>query len=182
VTTYVALLRGINVGGRHRVPMAELRALFETQGLERVSTYIQSGNVLFASAEREAALLPALSAALEGRFGFVIPLVLREAAELERTAAAGHPLADAQLDERMLHVAFLGAAPAPEAVAAFDAAAFLPDELAVAGREVHIAYAQGSARSKLNVDAIERAFGGPATARNWRTVSKLAELAAAVPH
>ena len=177
MTTYAALLRGINVGGQHRVPMGDLRALFEALGNQRVSTYIQSGNVIFRSDRDEDALVPVLSAALRDRFGFEIPVIIRDGAAL-RAAARRHPLTAVQPDQKLLHVVFLGAVPAPKAIRAFDPAAFLPDELTVKGREVYVAYRKGSARSKLTVDAIERALGSTATGRNWRTVTKLAELVA----
>ena len=173
---YVALLRGINVGGRHKVPMAGLRAAFEAHGASDVSTYIQSGNVVFASDESEAALAPALGEALLDRFGFPIPVVLRTAAQLAATAEA-HPLAHLEVDEKLLHVVFLGTAPAAAAVGAFDGARYAPDQLVVEGRHVYVAYPNGSARSKLTVDVIERALGSTATGRNWRTVRKLNDIA-----
>ena len=177
---YVALLRGINVGGRHRVAMADLRALFEGEGLEGVATYIQSGNVLFSSERDENDLAVVLAAALRDRFGFEIPVVIRDG-EAFRAAARRHPLEAAQQDERLLYVMFLGATPAAEAIRAFDAAPFLPDECSLQGRELYVAYRHGSARSRLTVDAIERALGSTATGRNWRTVAKLADLVANAP-
>ncbi len=175
---YVALLRGINVGGHHLVPMADLRATFVAYGAREVSTYIQSGNVLFASDQPEAALVPALGGALRERFDFDIPVVIREASELAATAEA-HAFAQLEVDEKLLHVVFLGAAPGEQAMSAFDAAAYEPDRLVVTGRDVHVAYPNGSGRSKLTIAVIERAFGGTATGRNWRTVRKLNELAIA---
>ena len=178
MTTFVALLRGINVGSHDKLPMAELRALFEAQGHQHVSTYIQNDNVIFSSDHDEDALVPTLSEALQERFGFAIPVVVRDRGALQ-VAARSHPLAAIQPDERLLHVVFLGAVPAPEAMSALDLAAFLPDELAAQGREVYVAYRDGSGRSKLTIGAIERAVGTTATGRNWRTVTKLAELLAA---
>ena len=177
---YVALLRGINVGGHHKVPMADLRAAFEAHGVVDVATYIQSGNVVFSSDEPEAALVSGLGEALGQRFGFEIPVVIREASELA-AAAEAHPLAHLQVEEKLLHVVFLGAAPSAAAVAAFDLAPHAPDQLLVEGRDLYVVYPEGSARSNLTVDVIERAFGSTATGRNWRTVRKLNELALAVP-
>ncbi len=177
MTSYAALLRGINVGGHHQVPMAGLRALFEALGNRSVSTYIQSGNVIFSIDRDEDALVPFLSAALHDRFGFEIPVVIRDGAALE-AAARRHPLTAVQPEQKLLYVVFLDAVPAPETIRAFDQAAFVPDEFTVEGREVYVAYREGSARSRLTVDAIERALGSTATGRNWRTVTKLAELVA----
>lgn len=176
MTSYVALLRGINVGGHHKVAMADLRALFEAEGLAKASTYIQSGNVVFTSDEPESALVSGLAKAMEERFGFPIPVVLRDADELGVVAEA-HPFANDELDERFLHVIFLGATPGAEATAAFDVAPYAPDRLVVRGRDVYVAYPNGSGRSKLTVDVIGRALSVTATGRNWRTVRELRDLA-----
>lgn len=179
MSAYVALLRGINVGGHHKVPMADLRALCETLGLTDVSTYIQSGNIVFASEATEADLTRELSEAITDRFGFEIPVVVRGAAELT-TAAEAAPLAHLDVEEKLLHVAFLTASPSSEAVRAFDLTRYAPDMVVVRGRDAYVAYPNGSGRSKLTLDVIERALGGPATARNWRTVQKLNEMVAAL--
>jgi uncharacterized protein (DUF1697 family) len=180
MTTWVALLRGINVGGRHLVPMPELRALIEGLGYANVATYINSGNVLFEVERPAADLGPELAAgladALEDRFGFAVPVVVRTAAEIVSLPLA-HPLAG-HAEEKLLHVAFLDAAPSSEAVAAFPGERYAPDLLTVEGREAYLAYPGGSGRSKLNLDVIERALGVTATGRNWLTVNKLRELCA----
>ena len=176
MTMYVALLRGLNVGGHHKVPMADLRTAFEVFGLERVATYIQSGNIAFRSDATEAELTPALVEVIRERFGFEVPVILRQASELAEVAAA-HLLADRTDDERFLHVVFLADEPATEAIRSFDLERFAPDDLVVRGRDAFVAYPEGSGRSKLTVDAIERGLGTTGTGRNWRTVRKLVELA-----
>lgn len=176
MTAYVALLRGINVGGHHKVPMAELRAAFEAFGLEAVSTYIQSGNVAFRSEATEADLTPALVEVIRDRFSFEVPVILRDASELAEVATA-HLLADRADDPRFLHVVFLAEPPTAEAIRSFDLERFAPDDVVVRGRDAFVAYPEGSARSKLTIDVIERALGTSGTGRNWRTVQKLVELA-----
>lgn len=176
--TYIALLRGINVGGHHKLPMADLRAAFEAFGATEVATYIQSGNVVFASDASEAELAAALAEMLTERFGFTVPIVLRNAAEFS-AAAEDHPHAHLNVEDKLLHVAFLADAPSAETIAAFDLDRYAPDQLLVHGREAYIAYPDGSGRSKLTLDVVERALGTQATARNWRTVQKLVELAGA---
>ena len=176
MTSYVALLRGINVGGRHSVPMADLRACCAALGLSDVSTYIQSGNIVFSSAEDPGELTVTLAEGLEAQFGFAIPVMIRDAAQIEAVATA-HPFSELQLEEKFLHVMFLGGEPDEASVAAFDVARYAPDELAVRGREAYLAYPNGSGRSKLTIDAVERALNTDATARNWRTVRKLAGMA-----
>jgi uncharacterized protein (DUF1697 family) len=172
----VALLRGINVGGRHKVPMAELRSAVEGLGHASVATYINSGNVLFETDRAEADVVSELTAVLADRFGFAIPVVVRSAAELAALPSV-HPLA-AHAEVKLQLVAFLDAAPAAEAIAAFDYERFLPDRLQVLGREAYLAYPDGSGRSKLTLDVIERALDVTATGRNWLTVNKLRELCA----
>ena len=177
--THIALLRGINVGGHHKVPMAELRSAFERLGHAGVASYVQSGNVLFTStASDELTTVRGIAAALHDRFGFEIPVVVRTTEELA-TVAAHHPHAAAQPDDAKLHVIFLADEPAPEAILRLDLARFAPDELTVEGRHLYAHYPHGAGRSKLTVDAIERVCGTTATARNWRSVTRLLELATA---
>jgi uncharacterized protein (DUF1697 family) len=176
-TTWVALLRGINVGGRNRVPMSDLRALVERLGHRQVSTYVQSGNVVFCSEAEEPALVAGIESALRETFGFDVAVVLRNRDELARIAQA-HPFAGQEPEAAKLHVFFLGATPSAGAVGGFETDRFAPDTLVVVGREVYVHYPKGQGRSKLTIDRVERALGTLATGRNWRTVGKLVELAA----
>ena len=177
--THIALLRGINVGGHNKVLMADLRALFEALGHTDVATYVQSGNVLFTSeGADEIAITQAIAVALRDRFGSAIPVIMRTTEELGAVAAR-HPYAGAQPDIAKLAVVFLAAAPAPDAIAKLDRARFVPGECTLEGRHLYVHYPKGAGRSRLTLDAIERAYGTTATARNWRTVTKLLALAAA---
>ncbi len=176
---WVALLRGINVGGHRKLPMADLRGLLDGLGYSDVATYIQSGNAVFTSGDAEPAIVEAISSAILERFGFEVPVVVRSAAEVASVAAT-HPLGAGEPDEAKLHVMFLSEAPRRGRVADLDAATFAPDEVSLDGRELYIHYAEGAGRSKLTTDAVERALGTSATARNWRTVGKLAEMVAAL--
>lgn len=170
---HVALLRGINVGGRHRLPMADLAAAFAAEGCAEVRTYIQSGNVLFlAPAARVAAVAGAVEAALAARFGFRAPVVIRSAAELARVAR-GNPFLAAGADPATLHVAFLAGRPAPGRVAALDPRRSPPDAFAVRGREVYLHLPDGVARSKLTSSWLDAALATTSTLRNWRTVLEL---------
>ena len=171
-SAYVALLRGVNVGGHRRVPMADLRGLCEGLGFGEVATYIQSGNVVFTSDHSVEEVGRRLEAAIAERFGFAVAVavVVRTRAELAAVAAS-HPFAGRQTDLAKLHVVFFEEPPPPEAVAALKAADTSPDEVAVEGREAFVHYPNGSGRSKLSLDEF-----GEGTARNWRTVTKLLEL------
>jgi len=175
--TYVALLRGVNVGGNQRVPMAALRQLCDDLGYADVVTYIQSGNVVFRSpARRAAAVERAMTVAIEKDLGLKVSVIVRTQAELA-TVAAGNPFGNAEPNR--LHVAFLDTKPAAarvRALEAFDAGA---DEVKVRGREAYLHTPKGYGNSKLSGPFIEKQLQVAATARNWNTVTKLLEMARA---
>ncbi|MEO1062257.1 MAG: DUF1697 domain-containing protein [Actinomycetota bacterium] len=173
---HVALLRGINVGGRRRVPMAELREVAEGLGLDAVRTHLQSGNLLFAPDGRPPELVAGvLAEAIADQFGFEVPVVVATAEDLRITSE--HPFDDRDVDEAMLHVLFLDRRPDAAAVLALDPDRSPGDRYAVEGRFAYLRFGEGSARSKLTVDWFERSLDVVATGRNLRTVRKLAELA-----
>lgn len=177
--THVALLRGINVGGKHPVPMAELRGVFEGLGCEDVRTYIQSGNVVYRAAEPLAPRVAGAAAkALARRYGFEVPVVTRSAAELAAVAEA-NPFLDRGAGPKALHVVFLADRPDPASVAALDPDRSPPDEFVVRGREIYLYLPNGAARSKLTNDWFDRSLRTTSTARNLRTVGKLLEMAGA---
>jgi len=175
--TYVALIRGVNVGGRNRISMAELRSAFSSLGHEDVSTLIQSGNVVFRS---DAADVTAVAREIEQRladdFGLDVSVLLRTPPELSQVAGA-NPFLAGETDLSRLHVLFLGAAPAAGAVAGLDPSRSPPDRFSVHGHEIYVHYPNGAGRSRLTVGYFESRLGVGATARNWNTVLKLAELA-----
>jgi uncharacterized protein (DUF1697 family) len=174
--TYVALIRGINVGGRNTVPMAELREMLGEQGLEDVVTYIQSGNVVFRSSDRSVTKLAArIEDGIGETFGCKVRVILRTPTELERIAA-GNPFLRRKADPAKLHVVFLDAKPAARAVADLDPGRSPPDEFEVRGSEIYVQLPNGAGRSKLTIDYFERRLGVKATHRNWRTLLKLVEL------
>jgi uncharacterized protein (DUF1697 family) len=175
VTTYAALLRGVNVGGRV-VPSARLRAVFEELGYDDVATYIQSGNVVFRAGGSATALTGAIEGALADTFGHPIEVVLRTGAQLGR-ALATNPLATHP--EASLHVTFLKRRPASARVRDLDVKAFLPDEFRLAGSEVFVCCPHGYGRTKINNAYFERTLGVAATTRNVRTVGALADMTAA---
>lgn len=172
--TYVALLRGINVGGKRSLPMATLRAAVEEAGATNVQTYIQSGNVVLAHASRAARKLTAqLETAIADAAGFDVPVVLRTAAEwgavIERNPFAGEA-------EDHLHCGFLPAAPAGFD---FDLGRFAPERCALVDRELYLYLPSGIGSSKLATMLFRQRALAAATARNWRTVLKLQDLASA---
>ena len=172
--TYVALLRGVNLGPRNKVPMPALRSLTESLGHNDVRTYIQSGNLVFRSAEK-GNLAARLEQAIAAELGVKAAVVLRTAGELSK-AIAGNPFVAAGADEKALHVVFLGSPPSRSAVKTLEPDRSPPDEFAVGRAEVYLRCPNGFGRSKLGVDWFEKKLGGPATIRNWRTVTTLAAM------
>jgi len=171
VQRYVGLLRGVNVGGRNKVSMAELRALVESLGYREVRTFIQSGNVIFAADGPVTA--KALESAIAVKFNISVAVVLRTPGELEQVLRE-NPFTGA--DPSNLHVGFMTQRPSAEVVAALDHDRFLPELFAVIGAELYLWLPDGMARTKLP-GYLDRQLRTPTTIRNWRTLNKLAELA-----
>jgi uncharacterized protein (DUF1697 family) len=172
---YVVLLRGVNVGGRGKLPMARLREVCSSLGCTDVSTYIQSGNVVLDSDMSADELAAALGPAIEEAVGFAPQVVIRTPAELA-AALAGNPYPDT--DERFLHIGFMTKAPDTKAVADLGEVDVSPEAYRIVGREVYLNYVEGAGRSKkLAKVPFERRLGVAITARNLRTVQKLVELA-----
>ncbi|HEY2935636.1 MAG TPA: DUF1697 domain-containing protein [Gaiellaceae bacterium] len=173
---WVALLRGINLGSRNRVLMAELRRVFEDAGCSSVSTYIQSGNVLFTSrASDRTRLAPRLERAVDDAFGVSAAVVLRTFEELGEVAQS-HPFG---ADTSKTHVVFLAGKPDAGQVRALADLDVAPDEVEVVGSDVFLRFPNGIQGARLTGALLERTIGVAGTMRNWRTVTKLAELAAA---
>lgn len=176
--THIALLRGINVGGKNKLPMRELAALFLEAGGNDVRTYIQSGNVLFnATAHGAGQIAKRVQELITDRFGYEVPVVVRTIDELTMAAQA-NPFLKAGKDVQFLHVAFLANAPSREHVARLDPARSVGDEIAVHGRELYLYLPNGVARTKFTNSYLDRTLATVSTLRNWRTVQKLIELAA----
>ena len=173
---HVALLRGINVGGKNMLPMADLAQMFVAEGCADVRTYIQSGNVIFsAPPELAAELAGKISARIMRKFRFTVPVVLRTAEQLAEVTAH-NPFLKAGAAEEMLHVMFLADLPEPGRVAQLDAKRSTPDEFIVLGREIFLKLPNGVARSKLTNAYFDSKLGTVSTGRNWRTVLKLLEM------
>jgi len=173
-TTYIALLRGINVGGNHKLPMTDLRTMVAEVGARSVRTYIQSGNVVFDhDSDTPASLEAELARSITASAGFAVPVTLRTAEELS-TIFAGAPFPTSEPTQ--LHVSFLDQPPPTGAFATVDRAAFAPEDFALSGRDLYLYLPGGMARTKL-----PRALGLyttlAATTRNWRTVMSLRDLA-----
>ncbi len=174
---YVALLRSVNVAGHGRIAMDELRASFDALGHTDVTTYIQTGNVLFTTGSRgESALAAAIEQRLAEDFGDSPAVLLRSVADLRRVGASS-PYAKAGADKARHHVTFLATAPSKAALAALRLPPSGRDELVVDGKEVYVHTPDGYANTKYTGTFLERRLGVVSTTRNWNTVTKLCALA-----
>ncbi len=179
MSIYVALLRGINVSGQRKVPMARLRALCEGLGYTEVTTYLQSGNVVFQAPRRPTTVLAsAIEERIAAELGFDVPVLVRTKEALHAVATT-NPLLDGGVDAASLHVVFLEGRPSPTALAALDALAaepFAPDRFVASGSEIYLSCPNGYGRTKLTNAFFERRLDTHATTRNWKTVTNLVGL------
>ena len=174
--TYVAFLRGINVGGKNLVAMAKLAAMFESIGCGAVRTYIQSGNVIFEAAAGLAERVPrAINRAIYERAGLEIPVVVR-ASEALAKIVRGNPFLARGADPKTLHIAFLGQPVSPARATALDERRSPPDEIVVRGGEVFLRLPNGVARTRFTNAYLDATLGTVSTLRSASTVDKLCEL------
>ncbi|MEU3607449.1 DUF1697 domain-containing protein [Streptomyces sp. NPDC035033] len=182
MTTYALLLRGINVSGHRKLPMAGLRALLEDLGHGDVKTYLQSGNAVFTTGDDtpEDALAAAIEEAIEQRFGFRCDCLVRDGAYLAAVAEACPFPAD-ELEGKQLHAVYCSAPVTPDRFAAVDAGAHAPEAFALGDRVVYLYTPDGLGRSQLAEALLRPSLtkGLVVTARNWNTVRKLIGMTAA---
>lgn len=174
---HVSLLRGINVGGHHLIPMARLRTIYELLGCEDVASHLQSGNVLFRH-RHPAGVAARVEQAIEDEFGFAIRVLDRGHAQLGRIVAVD-PFPG--VDPRTRLVLFLSAVPETPIVEELGRLTSGDDQAFLIGSEFHLHLAGGMIASKLPGLLTDRRLGVTVTSRNWRTVTRLAELSAAQP-
>jgi uncharacterized protein (DUF1697 family) len=171
--TRLALLRGINVGGKNKLPMRDLAVMFEDAGCENVRTFIQSGNVIFTAASSVSkGLAGVVASKIEDRFGYKVPVILRTAQQL-RDVVSNNPFPGA---EDILHVMFLADRPSAAKIAALDPKRSAPDAFIVRGQEIYLHLPIGVRDTKLTNAWFDSKLGTVSTGRNWRTVTKLLEM------
>lgn len=177
MTTWVALLRAVNLGPHGRLAMHDLRALITTHGGRNARTYLQSGNAVFAHDISDGdRLAHELEQRLREEFGLTTTVMIRAEADIARIAA-NHPFAERQPDLAKLQVAFLSATPQPDRAATLTVPAGGAEQFHLTGRELYLHYPNGVGRSKLTTAYIDRRLGVTSTSRNWKTVTALANLA-----
>ncbi len=178
MTSHVALLRGINVGGKHKLPMKQLVEIFEDLGCTEVTTYIQSGNVVFRAGVTPARQIPdTVSGEIARRFGYQVPVVLRRPSGL-REVLARNPFLKAGTDTKILHVGFLATRPSAAKVRSLDPDRSPPDTFAIHGGEIYLRCPNGMARTKLTNQYFDTRLETICTIRNWATVRKLVDMTA----
>jgi len=174
----ISMLRAVNVGGHNKIKMDALRALYESLKLRDAHTYVQSGNVIFRSDERDVMrIAKRIEEGIERKFGFRPEVILRTAAEM-REVIARNPFAKRRgIEPGKLLVTFLARDPGEEAREKLRQMKCDPEELRIEGRELYIYFPNGMGRSKLSGARLEKTLKTPGTARNWNSVTKMLEMA-----
>lgn len=178
MTTYIALLRGINVSGHKPVPMAGLKAMLAKLGFKDAKTYIQSGNVVFRNEGKDAAkLAEAIEAGILKAFGFEVPVIVRTADQMAAVVKA-NPWRKKKLAEtERVYVSYLDKAPSKEAIASLALVAGGNDEFILAGTEVYILARDGYGNTVLSNTLMEKKLKVRSTTRNLETTLKLLAMA-----
>jgi uncharacterized protein (DUF1697 family) len=178
VAVIISMLRGVNVGGHNKIKMEALRALYESLKLRDAQTYVQSGNVIFRSEEKDlASVSRKIESGIEQRFGCRPQVIIRTASDLRGVIAKNPFAARRGIDPSKLLVTFLASDPGPEAREKALAIKTEPEELRIDDREVYIYFPNGMARPKMRWPLIEKTLKTSGTGRNWNTVTKLLEIA-----
>ena len=174
----VAMLRGVNVGGHHKIQMAALRDLCASLGLCDVQTYIQSGNLVFREGGADpVAVARRLEKAIETGFGFRPAVIVRTASELRKVIAKNPFAGRADVEPNRLLVVFMDSTPTKQAREQLLSLPCEPEELRINGRELYIYYPQGMAHPKISLVKMEKTLQCASTGRNWNTVNKLLAMA-----
>ena len=179
MSTYIALLRGINVSGHKKIIMADLKALFESHSFNNVQTYIQSGNIVFdynhKGTNQDIALK--ISKAILNYYQFEVPVLVRTGSEMKSALENNPFVEEANADPSRVAITFLATKPNPENVKKLDGMDNAPDRFIIKDTGVYLHCPDGFGVSKLSTNFFESKLKVKATARNWKTVNKLVEMA-----
>lgn len=176
---FISILRGINVGGKKKILMSDLKKLYEGLGLSNVKTFIQSGNVIFdyVGKKDENYLCQKIADAILSKFNFNVPVIIRTFDEMEKIIAVNPFLEEQNADISKLHVTFLSEKPMKPNTEILKSNDYLPDKFSISGKEIYILCASRYSECKLSNNILENKLKVTATTRNWKTVNKIFELA-----
>jgi len=176
MTRYVSMLRGINVSGKNRILMVDLAGLYASLGFTAVTTYIQSGNVVFEAADKAAPDVRSIEKGIEDKFGFEVPVIIRSKSEFQN-AVLGNPFSgQSGADPAHLYVTFLDSKPDKEKLNQFGPVGPGKDQYSLVGTEVYLNCPGGYGKTRLTNTYLEKQLGVCATTRNWKTVNVLLGL------
>jgi uncharacterized protein (DUF1697 family) len=174
---YVALLRGINLGGHKIIKMDQLRASLEGLGFEQVRTYIQSGNIVFKAPKiSDKALSTKIGAKIQSDFGHSVAVIVRTADEIKQAIIDNPFLKDRKIDQTKLHVMFLSEHPVQSALDKLETLVLKPEEFRCLGKELYFYLPNGVADSAVMKKPIDRVLAVTTTMRNWKTANKIDEI------
>jgi uncharacterized protein (DUF1697 family) len=176
--TFISILRGINVSGQKKILMAELKLLYESLKFKDVTTYIQSGNVLFKSDKSlsDLELATKIRKAIYKKYGFEVPVIIRSKDEIQKIISTNPFLKEKDIDEKKLHVTFLSEIPVKENIESIKSDNYLPDQFIISGKDIYLHIPVSYGETKLSNNFFEKKLKVTATTRNWNTVKKLLEL------
>ena len=180
LTTYISMLRGINVGGARKILMKDLKALYEELGFQKVITYIQSGNVIFQAVDQMTDLQASekIRKTIFQKYVFDVPCLVRTVDEMQRIIRINPLFGNKEVNIEKLHVTFLEEVPQQGYLSSIKRFDYSPDQFVIIGKDVFVYCPNGYGRSKINNEFFESQFKVTASTRNWRTVNTLADIAA----
>jgi len=180
--TYISILRGINVSGQKKILMADLKALFEKLMFKNVTTYIQSGNVVFKSKAElsDFELAKKIQTAIFKEYDFQVPVIIRTQQELQKIISSNPFLKEKNIHVEKLHVTFLSEIPAKDLNKSIDSLNFSPDRFYIIDKEVYLYIPNSYGETKLSNKFFENKLKVTTTTRNWKTVNKLEEIASSI--
>ena len=180
--TYISILRGINVSGQKKILMVDLKLLLEKMKFENVTTYIQSGNVVFKSSTEltDLELSKKIETEIFKKYKFEVPVIIRTQQELENVISSNPFLKEKNINIEKLHVTFLSEKPNKGLLESIAHLNFSPDRFFINGKEVYLYIPESYGETKLSNKFFENKLKVTATTRNWKTVNKLGEIASSV--
>jgi uncharacterized protein (DUF1697 family) len=173
--TFLSILRGINVSGQKIIRMADLMALYEELNFKNVTTYIQSGNVVFNSNDGKD-LAKRIKQKIAKKYNFQVPVIIRTGEEMKTVLNHNPFLKEKNIETDKLHVTFLAENPKPELIDKLKGLNFEPDRFIPSSKEVYLYCPNGYGRTKLSNNFFESKLNVTATTRNWRTVNELFKI------